>query len=318
GNGTSNLLSTAAGTAAQVLRIPTSGGTVPSFGPIDLTQTNSAVSGALPVANGGTGTTAAPSNGQLHIGNGTGFALTTMSQGTTAGVTINNGVGSITLDTAQDIRTSASPTFNTLNVTNLVSPTVIAGSNEASASAVGGTVRTANITGTDKPGKDLTVTSGNGTGTGGSGNILFQTAPVAGSTSAVADTMATRMAITATGNVGIGTATPGAKLAVAGGQAIGTFVSSSNTTIDWNAGNIQSTDAATGTITFTAGSMLDGGAYTLALTNATGGNYSFASTGLTFKCNPACPITVTAGRHTVASMIKAGAIVYVSWVKGFQ
>ena len=90
----------------------------------------------------------------------------------------------------------------------------------------------------------------------------------------------------------IGTTAPGAKLTVAGGQAVGTFVFSSNTTIDWNAGNIQSTDAAAGTITFTAGSMIDGGAYTLALTNNTGGSYTFASTGLTFKCNPACLVVL--------------------------
>jgi hypothetical protein len=64
--------------------------------------------------------------------------------------------------------------------------------------------------------------------------------------------------------------------------------------------------------------MLDGGAYTLALTNATGGSYSFSSTGLTFKCNPACPVTVSAGKETVVTMIKAGSKVYVSWVKDFQ
>ena len=440
GNGTNNLLSTGAGTAAQVLRIPTSGGTVPSFGPIDLTQTNSAVSGALPVANGGTGTTAAPSNGQLHIGNGTGFALTTMSQGTTAGVTINNGAGSITLDTAQDIRTSASPTFNTVNVTNLISPTVIAGSSEATATALGGTVRTANVTGTDKQGKDLTVTAGNGTGSGGSGNILFQTAPPAGA-GATADTMATRMTITASGNVGIGTTSPSgfldvnggtafnsvdgislifraqnggvwgsratnggaillipgaggngantpgnvgigtsapagfldveggtafdstngaplifraqnggswgsratigghilllpgtgtwaagnvgigttspsAKLTVAGGQAVGAYYSTSSASIDWNNGNIQNTSVAAGTVSLA--SMIDGGVYTLVLSNSTGGNYTFTATGITFLCKPTCPVSVTAGTTTLVTILKAGPNAFVSWGGGYQ
>ncbi|MCX6107240.1 MAG: hypothetical protein NTY08_15550 [Proteobacteria bacterium] len=313
GNGTSNLSSTASGTSAQVLRIPTSG-TLPSFGPIDLTQTNSAVSGALPVANGGTGTTAAPSNGQLHIGNGTSFALTTLSQGTTAGVTITNGAGSITLDTAQDIRSSASPTFNSLNANNLISPTVIAGSSEATATAVGGTVRTANVTGTDKQGRDLTITAGNGTGTGGSGNILFQTASTAG-TSATANAMATRMAITASGNLGVGVSNPTSKLQVSG-QAASGYASSSSATIDWNSGNIQSTTAAAGTITMT--NMVDGAGYTLILNNTSGGSYSLAATGLTFRCSPACPVTVTAGSDSVIAMVKGGSTVWVGWTKGYQ
>jgi len=126
------------------------------------------------------------------------------------------------------------------------------------------------------------------------------------------------MAITNTGNIGIGTTTPSAKLKVENGQIAGAYLASSSATINWNDGNIQSTSVAAGTITFTANSMVDGGSYTLALTNATGGNYTFSSSGLTFKCNPSCPVTVTAGKDTVATMIKAGSTVYVSWVKDFQ
>lgn len=56
------------------------------------------VNGTLPIASGGTGLGATPTNGQLLIGNGTGYTLATLSQG--AGMTITNGVGSITVASA--------------------------------------------------------------------------------------------------------------------------------------------------------------------------------------------------------------------------
>ena len=48
---------------------------------------------AIGVAYGGTGLTATPANGQLAIGNGTGYSLATLTQGTN--VTITNGAGTI-------------------------------------------------------------------------------------------------------------------------------------------------------------------------------------------------------------------------------
>lgn len=105
-----------------------------SNGAIVLTAASD-VSGILPVANGGTNSgtalvsnrimvssggaiveAAALTNGQLLIGSTSAAPVAAnITQGATAGVTIANGAGSITLDTAQDIRTSASPTF--VNVT---------------------------------------------------------------------------------------------------------------------------------------------------------------------------------------------------------
>ena len=70
----------------------------------------SGVSGALPCANGGTALTATPSNGQLPIGNGTCYALATLT-GTTNQVTVTNGAGSITLSLPQSINTTSSPHF---------------------------------------------------------------------------------------------------------------------------------------------------------------------------------------------------------------
>jgi hypothetical protein len=54
-------------------------------------------SGSLAVARGGTGLSAAPANGQLAIGNGTGYALATLTAG--SGIVITNGAGSISIAT---------------------------------------------------------------------------------------------------------------------------------------------------------------------------------------------------------------------------
>lgn len=475
GAGTSALAATSAGSQYNVLTAG-AGGT-PAFGQVALGQSAavsgqlgvanggtglaSGTSGGIPyysstntlassgalnahgiVLGGGAGAaptaTAALSNGQLLIGStGADPVPASLTQGANAGVTISVGAGTLTLDTAQDIRATASPTFAGLSLSggSFGSSTLLAGSSDSTATPSGGTLRAANGSGSNITGSNLTVAAGNGTGTGGSGSILFQTA-AAGSTGSTANTLSTRMAIasggnvgigttspagnlhvvstvdpasvtvegiglvganfigkrargtlgtrtaaqsgdnllilngygygatswagnpsatinisgaenftdsaygghiffataptstvgapqermriSASGNVGIGTTAPGAKLAVSGGQVVGTLVSGSSATIDWNSGNIQSTSAAAGTLTFTAGSMLDGAAYTLALTNATGGNYTFSSSGLTFKCNPACPVVVTAGKDTLASIIKVGSVAYVSWVKDFQ
>ena len=92
---------------------------------------------------------------------------------------------------------------------------------------------------------------------------------------------------------------------------------SSSAAINWSAGNVQSTSVAAGTITFTTGSMINGAAYTLALTNATGGTYTLSGTDITtWKCNPACSsgqISVTAGYDAVLTIVKIGSTGYVSW-----
>ena len=79
------------------------GGTgVPSFSagstglqPSAVTTGAVTLSGVLNVASGGTGRSTVPANGQLLIGNGTGYSLTTLTQG--PGVTITNTAGGITI-----------------------------------------------------------------------------------------------------------------------------------------------------------------------------------------------------------------------------
>ena len=53
------------------------------------------ISGTLAVSNGGTGSNATPTNGQLLIGNNTGFTLATITAG--ANINITNGPGTITI-----------------------------------------------------------------------------------------------------------------------------------------------------------------------------------------------------------------------------
>jgi hypothetical protein len=53
------------------------------------------VTGTLPIANGGTGLTTTPANGALDIGNGTGFTRTTLTAG--SGVSITNSAGGISI-----------------------------------------------------------------------------------------------------------------------------------------------------------------------------------------------------------------------------
>jgi hypothetical protein len=84
---------------------------------------------------------------------------------------------------------------------------VVIGAGDASASATGGNLRAGNKTGSNATGPDLTIESGDGTGTGGSGNILFQTASP-GSTGTTANTLSERMRVTPTGNLLVGETSP--------------------------------------------------------------------------------------------------------------
>ena len=135
GNAASAVNVTAAGTQYQALRAGVGG--VPAFGSIALNQ-SSAVTGTLPVGNGGTGATSLTSggllygggagaigaigvltNGQLLIGDGAGAPTTATLTGTSNQVAVSNGVGSITLSLPQSIHTGASPTFAGLDIAAL-------------------------------------------------------------------------------------------------------------------------------------------------------------------------------------------------------
>lgn len=127
--------------AAQVVRSDVNGNLV--NGTIDLASAD--VINVLPIARGGTNSgtalnnnrimvssggaiveAAALTNGQLLIGStGAAPVAANITQTGTLGVVITNGAGSISLDTVQDIRTSASPTFVNATLSGKTSGSVI-------------------------------------------------------------------------------------------------------------------------------------------------------------------------------------------------
>jgi hypothetical protein len=74
------------------------------------------LTGVLPVAKGGTNLSSIPTNGQLLIGNGTGYSVANVTAG--SGITITNGAGSISI--------AASSSSNTYETFTLRRPSIIA------------------------------------------------------------------------------------------------------------------------------------------------------------------------------------------------
>lgn len=84
--------------------------------------TSLTLASALPIGSGGTGVTSAATNGQLLIGNGSGFTLAGVT-GTSNQIVVTNGSGTITLSTPQAINTASSVQFGSFGVGTAASGT---------------------------------------------------------------------------------------------------------------------------------------------------------------------------------------------------
>ena len=96
-NGVGSITISTSASGGTVTSLAVSGGSTgltTSGGPITTSGTIT-IAGTLSSANGGTGTTATPTNGQLHIGNGSGFSLAALTAGTN--IVITNSTGGISI-----------------------------------------------------------------------------------------------------------------------------------------------------------------------------------------------------------------------------
>jgi hypothetical protein len=123
-------------------------------------------SGVLPVTSGGTGLSTIPTNGQLLIGNGTGYTLNTLGYG--AGISVTNGLGTITvantgvLSNIASTGISVSSATGDVTITNTL-PDLTVALTGAGTTTVTGTYPNFTITSNDA--YVGTVTSVSGTGT---------------------------------------------------------------------------------------------------------------------------------------------------------
>jgi hypothetical protein len=123
GTGVGHVAVTLAGTVDYLTAV----GQAITLNQIDLTAD---ITGTLPIAKGGTNLTTTPANGQLLVGNGTGYTLAALTAST--GISVTNAIGSITLantgvislaGTANQVNVSASSGTITLSLPQAISTT---------------------------------------------------------------------------------------------------------------------------------------------------------------------------------------------------
>ena len=287
--------STDEGPTGTVLHGNTGG--APSFSAIDLTAD---VTGVLPYGNGGTGINTTPTSGEILIGNGSGYSLSTITQG--SGIGIANGSGTITLTNSgvlsltgtvnevlvntttgspqtgvitlalpQDIASTSSPTFSALTLSANTNQLILGSGSTATFNATsltGARIYTLpDISGQICVSGGTCAVSG---GIGGTGNQNYLA-------KFVDSTDVGQSSIYDNGKVGIGTTSPQGLFSVSGGVG-GLALVSLNATNEQNiftasaSGTTEFTVDNNGDLQFSGGS---GFLQTLTSTAANGKTYNF-------------------------------------------
>lgn len=291
--GTSNQVIVTTGSGTITLALPQSIATTssPTFNSLTLTN-------PLTTGNGGTGLNSTPTNGQLLIGNGSGYTLSTIT-GTTNQVSIANGTGSVTLSLPQDIATTSSPHFANLNLTpsgaiDVTSTGTLAiGTSNANVINIGNSGATVNIQGTtlyenvtqlQVTDPLITLNKGGGTGSASNSGIELEENAVI---TAFVETSADRNSWTfkAPNTAGIATVTPGSSgitlnqsshnpvtLGTANGLSLSTQVLSLGLSSSSTTGALSSTDWSTFNnkqSALTLGNLTDSGTDGITVTGGT-------------------------------------------------
>ena len=131
-----------------------------------------------------------------------------------------------------------------------------------------------------------------------------------------------RLRMTSTGNLGVGNASPVARLDVQGQARTSSHNAGSSGTIDWNSGNTVTTSFDCGTSP-SFSNMLDGGFYTLIVTGTGTATCNFSTSlsgsgagNVTYRFRPDNGDR-TASSHTIYSFLRVGNVVYVNWESGY-
>lgn len=132
----------------------------------------------------------------------------------------------------------------------------------------------------------------------------------------------TRVTIDNSGNVGIGAASSGSKLEVAGnitqtsGQTVNVpYDNGAAVAFNFNNGNVQYTTADCQAMTLT--NMQNGGVYTIIVRGTVSGTCGFTHGADSFYFVPGIAATV-AGTRTIFSFMKVGSEIYVNWTSGYE
>jgi hypothetical protein len=93
--GSSLTLTTLTATSANITTLTSTSANITTLTGTNWSATSLTLTNALKIAEGGTGLDTTPTNGQLLIGNGSGYTLATLTAGT--GLSVTNATGSITI-----------------------------------------------------------------------------------------------------------------------------------------------------------------------------------------------------------------------------